>query len=192
MEDLERRRVRGAARHATRYRADEQRLIARARQGDHGAFAALTRPYLRTVHRVCRRVLGEPMLAEDASQAALLAAWRSLDRFDGRARFCTWLCQIAHNAALAELRRRRLQLAGAPSELGAPAARGHEDAVVARLDLQAALRTLAPQTRAAVVLREFAGLSYAEIAAAERTGLNNVKTRIHRGRAQLACALTAA
>lgn len=167
--------------------AGEAALVARARAGDEAAFAALVRPHLRLLHTVCRRITGDEHTAEDATQAALLAAWRHLDRFEGRARISTWLYQIAHNAALAELRRRTPEPAGAGAELpGQGSARGPEDQVLARMSVQQALALLPPDFRAALVLREYAGLSYAEIAEAEGIRVETVKTRILRARRAVA------
>lgn len=166
--------------------AQEAALLERARAGDQVAFGDLVRPHLRRLHTVCFRITGDQAGAEDATQTALLAAWRHLDRFERRARFSTWLYQIAHNAALAEIRRRTPEPVGAGDELPITARRGPEDDVVARLSVQAALAQIPPAFRAALVLREYCGLSYAEIAAAEGIRVETVKTRIARGRQAVA------
>src|SRR5690606_32613758 len=84
--------------------ADEATLLGWAKAGDERAFAALVEPHGRKVRAVCTRIAPDEQLAQDAAQDALLAAWRNIARFEGRARFSTWLCQIAHNAALAVVR----------------------------------------------------------------------------------------
>jgi RNA polymerase sigma-70 factor (ECF subfamily) len=160
--------------------------VARARGGDEHAFAALVRPHMRTLHTVSYRITGSDTAAEDAVQAALLAAWRHLDRFEGRSRFSTWLYQITHNAALAEARKRVPEPIGAGQELPGGARPGFQDDVVMRLSLQDALARIPPDFRAALVLREYGGLSYAEIAAATGIRVETVKTRIARGRQAVA------
>ena len=174
---------------AGRVPGDEAALLGRARAGDQTAFGELVRPQLRTVHAVCYRITGHAETAEDATQATLVAAWRHIGRFEGRARFSTWLYQIAHNAALAEVRRRVPDPAGAGDELPVGARRGPEEEVVTRLTVQAALARVPPDFRAALVLREYGGLSYAEIAAATGVRVETVKTRIARARKAVAAHL---
>jgi RNA polymerase sigma-70 factor (TIGR02960 family) len=79
-------------------------LIARARAGDDGAFAALTGPYRRELQVHCYRMLGSFQDAEDALQDTLLAAWQGLGGFEGRASIRTWLYRIATNRCLNALR----------------------------------------------------------------------------------------
>ncbi len=79
-------------------------LITRARAGDGDAFRELTRPHRRELQVHCYRMLGSFQDAEDALQDTLLAAWRGLGRFDGRASIRTWLYRIATNRCLNALR----------------------------------------------------------------------------------------
>src|SRR5215211_4106401 len=75
-------------------------LISRARAGDSDAFRELTEPYLRELLVHCYRMLGSFQDAEDALQDTLLAAWRGLGGFEGRASLRTWLYRIATNRCL--------------------------------------------------------------------------------------------
>jgi RNA polymerase sigma-70 factor (TIGR02960 family) len=75
-------------------------LISRARAGDGSAFRELTEPHQRELQVHCYRMLGSFQDAEDALQDTLLAAWRSLGGFEGRASFRTWLYRIATNRCL--------------------------------------------------------------------------------------------
>jgi RNA polymerase sigma-70 factor, ECF subfamily len=136
-------------------------------------------------------VTGHPEDALDATQEALIAVTRGLHRYDGRSLFTTWLYRVATNAALDELRRRKRR--PEPAELsedrpvgGTGGSAPVESAVVARIDIDAALASLSPEFRAAVVLRDLCDLDYAEIAEALDVPIGTVRSRIARGRAAIA------
>ncbi|HEX6417236.1 MAG TPA: sigma-70 family RNA polymerase sigma factor [Acidimicrobiales bacterium] len=160
---------------------------------------------------LCRRIVGNDADASDALQDALVAIARGIRRFDGRAAFSTWSYRIATNACLDELRRRRRRPVpgalgtpggdGARAEGGDPldrpgnadshaAGRGGGDggigAVAERLAVEAALARLPQQFRAAVVLRDLCDLDYGEIGRVLDLPPGTVRSRIARGRAQLA------
>src|SRR5919108_2949187 len=80
--------------------------LSRARLGDDDAFRALTDPYRRELRVHCYRILGSVQDAEDMVQETLLAAWRSLEGFEGRASVRSWLYRIATNRCLNALRAR--------------------------------------------------------------------------------------
>ena len=164
----------------------DEDLARRAALGERAALETLLARHVDQIHAVCRRVLGHPEDALDATQEALIAITRGINRFDGRSRFTTWMYRVATNAALDEARRRRRrpiasERAGDIASVADPTA-----AVDARLDVDAALATLPPDYRAAVALRDLAGLDYAEIAAVLRIPIGTVRSRIARGRATLA------
>ena len=81
-------------------------VLARARAGDEEAFRALTDPHRRELQLHCYRILGSVHDAEDMVQETLLAAWRSLEAFEGRASVRSWLYRIATNRCLNALRAR--------------------------------------------------------------------------------------
>src|SRR6201987_1700810 len=81
--------------------------IGRARAGDEQAFRELTDPYRRELQLHCYRILGSLQDAEDLLQESLLAAWRGLDQFEGRASIRSWLYRIATNRSLDALRASR-------------------------------------------------------------------------------------
>ena len=114
---------------------------------------------------------------------------RGLSRFDGRSSFSTWSYRVATNACLDELRRRGRRPVPGLEPVREPATAGPEQQVVDRLALDDALPTLDEDFRVAVVLRDVAGLDYAEIAAVLGIPPGTVRSRIARGRRHLARAL---
>lgn len=168
---------------------DDHELASAASRGDRGALDALIARHLDRVHAICRRICG-PDDALDATQNALIALTRSVDRFDGRAAFTTWLHRVATNAALDEVRRRRRRPEPVDvSELTLPTVAtgaGNPERAVDRIALDDALAALPEDFRVAVVLRDVADLDYAEIAATLSIPIGTVRSRIARGRAALA------
>ena len=97
-----------------------KRLLSRARAGDELAFRELTDPFQRELELHCYRILGSLQDAEDMLQETLLAAWRSLAEFQGRASLRTWLYRIATNRCL-NLLRSKARKSSAPSRAKARA-----------------------------------------------------------------------
>ena len=170
-----------------------------AQGGDRGALDQLLRRHYDRVHAVCRRITGHDADAADAAQDAMIAMVRNLDRFDGRSSFGTWAYRIATNASLDELRRRKrraIPVSGDDdsdhhhAEIADPDSGQRIDAIGDHLALDAALRLLSDDYRLPVVLRDVADLDYAEIAAVLDIPVGTVKSRIARGRAALAQALS--
>jgi RNA polymerase sigma-70 factor, ECF subfamily len=175
--------------------ADDSTLALAAAAGDRDALERLLDRHADLVHAVCRRIVGNPEDALDATQEALIAVARGISRFDGRSRFTTWLYRIATNAALDELRRRKRRPVPHETlpEPGLAATTGRQasatDAVDARLTIDAALAQLPEEFRVPVVLRDLCDLDYAEIAAVLELPPGTVRSRISRGRVALAEAL---
>lgn len=170
-------------------RTTENRYLEAARGGDQQAFAALVTASRNHLWAVCLQICGNPQDAEDALQEALTAAWRNLDRFDGRSRFSTWAHRIAANAALARVRRRR----DVPTEDAGVTQTAAGSAVSERVTVQIVVRQalagLQPDFREAIVLREYADMTYQEIAEHQGIPVQTVKSRINRARAALKEAL---
>ena len=160
--------------------------------GDGAALEKLLRLHYDRLYAVCRRMTGNDADAADAAQEAMIGIVRGLERFDLRSRFSTWAYRVAVNASLDELRRRRRRPAlhrSDADETGAPmvsSASAGESSVDDRLVVDAALRKLPEEFRAAVVLRDLCTLDYAEIAEVLEIPAGTVRSRIARGRALLA------
>jgi RNA polymerase sigma-70 factor, ECF subfamily len=166
--------------------ASDHDLALAAAAGDRQALEVLLARHVDYVHAVCRRVLGHPEDALDASQEALIAVARRIGSFDGRAQFTTWLYRVATNAALDEARRRKRR--PTPTDdgvLDGPSTAAPERIVTARLDVDAALTRLPEEFRTAVVLRDLLDLDYAEIAEVLDIPIGTVRSRISRGRRML-------
>ena len=177
-------------------RGDEpdEHLARAAADGDRAAMEALVRRHHESVYRLCRRMSGNDADALDATQEALITLVRRIDRFDGRSSFTTWLYRLATNACLDELRRRRRRpVPGHDDDVGRvggaadrPSSGDDHEAIAERDELDAALRSLKVEFRAPVVLRDVLGLDYAEIAEVLDVPPGTVRSRIARGRGQLA------
>ena len=167
--------------------APDDLLIQRAKRGDSVATDALLRLHYDSVRAVCHRIVVNKADAEDATQHALISIVRALPGFDGRAKFSTWVYRIATNAALDEVRRIRRR--PTPTDIDAtfvlPVADG-TGAVEAQLDVAQALALLPEEYRTTLVLRHVADLDYEEIAEIQGVPVGTVRSRLARGRAQLA------
>ncbi|HJL75891.1 MAG: sigma-70 family RNA polymerase sigma factor [Acidimicrobiales bacterium] len=135
---------------------------------------------------ICRRMAGNDADAADATQEALIAVATRLDRFDGRARFTTWLHRVATNACLDELRRRGRRPVPVDEVLPRVEAMPADAGIADRLDIDAALADLPEEFRVAVVLRDLCDLDYAAIAEVLDLPPGTVRSRIARGRSALA------
>jgi RNA polymerase sigma-70 factor (ECF subfamily) len=165
----------------------DRALVEAARGGDRDALDRLLRRHYDRLHALCWRMTGGGADADDAAQEALMAIVRGLDRFDARARFTTWAYRVTVNACLDELRRRgRRPRPVADAELDRPATGPGPESAVDRVAIDGALQELAPDFRAAVVLRDLCGLDYTEIADVLGIPPGTVRSRIARGRADLA------
>jgi RNA polymerase sigma-70 factor (ECF subfamily) len=161
-------------------------LAAAAAAGDRRSLETLLHRHADRIHTICRRIVVHADDALDATQEAMIAVTRGIGRFDGRAQFTTWLYRVATNAALDEVRRRQrrprpVEQLPEPGGVGDPAG-----AVADRLLVDAALAGLPAEFRAAVALRDLAGLDYADIAEVLGIPPGTVRSRIARGRAALA------
>ena len=170
-------------------------LIQRCLQGDQRAWDAIVSRHWRKVFNLAYKFVGRHDEAEDLTQDIFLKIFKSLGTFDRRANFQTWLVSVSRNLCIDHYRSVRKErelmdrgvdaadLAPAASEPGPLAALEQRDRV---LVLRQALAKLPETLRTAVLLRDIHELSYQEIA--DRLGLpeGTVKSRINRGRTELA------
>jgi RNA polymerase sigma-70 factor, ECF subfamily len=168
-------------------------LVQRAQEGDLEAFADIVRRHERRLRIVLLHILDDTRDVEEAVQDAFIQAWRSLGGYRAEAALFTWLYRIGVNAALARTRRKRHPTTGLDSIPGEGATHVAQDVLpepsAEAHDLRArvleALARLPFEYREAVVLRDLAGLTNEEVAAALDVSLPAAKSRIHRGRLQL-------
>jgi RNA polymerase sigma-70 factor (ECF subfamily) len=169
--------------------AADAALVELAGAGDRQAFEQLVIRHADRLHAVVRFLVDTDQDAEDVTQEAFLRAWRAIGNFKGDSQFFTWLCRIGIN----EANRRRARSSGrgrtasldanpiepADERPGPARALEHDDL---RRALEAAVRSLSPDHRAPLVLRDIEGFSTAQ--AAELLGLGEAafKSRLHRAR----------
>ena len=166
--------------------------IVQAQKGDAEAFGQLVEHYQAAVYNLCYRMLGDPYEAEDAAQETFLRAFRSLDRFDRRRSFSTWLLSIAAHYCIDQIRRRRMvifpieDLPNQEINDPSPGPESHLALKEAQRRVQALLSSLNPTDRASVVMYYWYDFSYEEIAQALNLTISAVKSRLHRARRDLA------
>jgi RNA polymerase sigma-70 factor (ECF subfamily) len=170
-------------------------LIQRCLQGDQHAWDLIVRQYWRKVFNVAYKFVGKHDEAEDLAQDIFLKIFKSLDSFDRRANFQTWLISVSRNLCIDHYRSVRKEretidrgvdasaLSPQSSDAGPIAALEQRDRV---LLLRQALAALPETLRTAVLLRDIQELSYQEIADKLRLPEGTVKSRINRGRTELA------
>jgi RNA polymerase sigma-70 factor (ECF subfamily) len=172
---------------------DERELVARATDGDVDAFYSLISRHDHGLRGLAYRLLGDRDAMDDALQESYLKAFRALPGFSGDSTFKSWLYRIVYNTCLDELRRiRKMGILPIESAAGRPDQRSDPgDLATEKIDLAAALASLSPETRAAVLLVYVDGMDYES--AKEILGIprGTLASRLLRGRAQLRRALEA-
>lgn len=172
--------------------AEDDALVAAAQGGDIAAFETLVRRHSRAVFAHAARFFGDESVADDVTQEVFVKVYRSLDAFDGRARFSTWLYRITRNTCLDEVRAgRRRPVPVDP--LDAPQPTGDfTDEIVLATTIGHALRSLPTEDRDALSAVSFFGLKYEEAAETLGIPVGTVKSRVFRARRALAAFLDAA
>jgi RNA polymerase sigma-70 factor, ECF subfamily len=166
-------------------------LLRRHADGDPDAFGALFKRHSARLWAVALRITCDPDDAADALQEAMISAFRRAGDFRGESAVTTWLHRIVVNASLDLLRRRSARSvgwSGDPDDLPVPEPRQRTDSTAgteSRLDVDAALQTLPPPQRAALVLVDMLGYSVADASAILGVSEGTVKSRCARGRTKL-------
>jgi RNA polymerase sigma-70 factor (ECF subfamily) len=170
-------------------------LIARCLHNDQAAWDLIVRQHWRKVFNVAYKFVGKHDEAEDLAQEIFLKVFKSLDTFDRRANFQTWLVSVSRNLCIDHYRSVRKEretidrnvdaneLSPASHDAGPIAALEQRDRVVL---LRRALAELPRTLRTAVLMRDIQEMSYQEIAGALGLPEGTVKSRINRGRTELA------
>ena len=170
-------------------------LIERCLSGDQAAWEHIIRLYRRKVFNIAYKFVGRHDEAEDLTQDVFLKVFKSLRTFDRRANFSTWLISVSRNLCIDHYRsvRREREAVNHDVDVGTlarPAGGDNAEAMLEQRDrvaiLGAALDKLTPALRAAVMLRDIQELSYQEIADKLGVPEGTVKSRINRGRTELA------
>ncbi len=177
---------------------DEAALVAEAIEGSELAFRTLVERSQRPVFSLVLRMVRDHGIAEDVTQEVFVKAWVALSRYDPRRRFASWLFKIASNAAIDQLRRKKLPTtpietsdADQSSILDRIEDERSEspDTLVKRRELSAALEAavaaLRPEYRLVVLLRFREELPYRDIAEATGMPLGTVKTNLRRARREI-------
>jgi len=175
--------------------ADVEALIQRCLKGDQLAWDAIVKQYWRKVFNVAYKFVGKHDEAEDLAQDIFLKIFKSLDTFDRRANFQTWLISISRNLCIDHYRsvRKERETIDRDVDAGDLSPQSHEPGPVAALEqrdrvalLREAMTALPETLRTAVLMRDIQELSYQEIADELRLPEGTVKSRINRGRTELA------
>jgi RNA polymerase sigma-70 factor, ECF subfamily len=170
-------------------------LVERCLAGDQAAWDAIVRQHWRKVFNIAYKFVGKHDEAEDLAQDIFLRIFKSLHSFDRRANFQTWLFSVSRNLCIDHYRsvRKERQTINRDVDAGDLTPESSTISAYALLEqrdrvemLRIALDRLAPTLRSAVMMRDVQELSYREIAVSLRLPEGTVKSRINRGRTELA------
>src|SRR5262245_45819074 len=168
-------------------------LVERAIAGDHDAFSELARVSIGRLYAVARLILRDPHRAEDATQEALVAAWRDLSALRDPDRFDAWLHRLLLRACYREASRgrRRWTVETEVHEWDGATVPDPIADLADRDQLERGFRRLAPEQRAAIVLHHYLGLTLDETADALGVPPGTARSRVNRAMGALRAALEA-
>ena len=172
--------------------ATDEELVTRSQGGDVDSFNQLILRWERPIYALAYRVLGREEDARDVSQEAFLRAYRALPGFKGEAKFSSWLYRIALNLCRDWMRKqRRAPVQQMPEGMDPVEMAGEAGPVesvedlVARKELSQivgeAMTLLPDEQRTAIILKEYHGMTFQEIAELQGVPLSTVKTRLYQG-----------
>ena len=175
----------------------DAQLVQRCLQGDGSAWEELVRRHSRRIFNVCYRFVGNRTEAEDISQDVFLRVYRTLGSYRAaHGGFATWMTSVTRNLLIDHYRRTKRDRQTDSLDDAMPvvenkesaARRPDQQALVSELSgqVQSALTKLSPELREAVILRDLQQLEYAEIQQVLAVPERTVKSRINRGRIELA------
>lgn len=175
----------------------DSQLVERCLNGEDSAWDDLVRVHTRRIYAICYRFTGSDHEAQDLTQEVFLRVFRTLKSFRaGEGSFLVWLTRLTRNLLIDNYRRSRVERASESIEDQMPMLE-EKTAMSARADgmlagreasemLQAALKKLSPELRETVILRDLEEMEYREIAKVLNVPEGTVKSRLNRGRAELA------
>lgn len=172
-------------------------LVERCLEGDQGSWEDLVKVHTRRVYSICYRFVGKDEEAQDLTQEVFLRIFKTLRSFrSGEGSFSVWLTRLTRNLLIDNYRRTKGERMTDSLETQLPMieetslAGGRTDGLLAGREaselLQAALQKLSPELREAVILRDLQEMEYREIATTLSVPEGTVKSRLNRGRAELA------
>lgn len=166
--------------------ANETGLVTRAQNGDRNAFSELVRIHASDVLHVIYRMCGDMQVAEDAAQETFIQAWLRLQTYRPGTPLRNWLYRIAINAAIDMLRKEKRILPGAVEDMRLINPEPGPEALLSSSEraqaVQKAVLALPDASRAVLVLREYEGLSYHEIAHTLDIPVGTVMSRLNYAR----------
>lgn len=170
----------------------DEELVAAFQGGDAAAFDVLVRRWERKIQGAVYRLLRSEEEAQDVCQEAFLKAFRGLGSFRGQAKFSSWLYQIALNLCRDRMRRKKGKTWVSLDEIGETAATARGPSVLELVEtgdlsrrVVAAMSSLPDEQREVIVLKEYEGRTFPEIAQILDVPVSTVKTRLYRGLTQL-------
>lgn len=181
---------------------EDKQLVERALAGSEDAYREIVDRYQRPIYSLVIRMVRDPSAAEELAQDVFCKAFKALNSFDPTRKFSSWLFKIAHNAAIDQLRRRRVPTVSLENEdaerddplrsYADPNAENPEEYFRRQelgVAIESSLAGLRPEYREILVLRFEQEKSYEEISEIVDLPLGTVKTHLHRARKALAGAL---
>jgi len=168
------------------FTAEETELVIRAQNGEQNAFSELVCMHAQGVRNVIYRMCGDAQIAEDAAQETFIQAWLHIGSYRPQMALRNWLYRIAINAATDMLRKERRILPNAIEELPLKDPQLGPEALFSQEEraavVQNAVLSLPEASRAVLVLREYEGLSYHEIADSLNIPIGTVMSRLNYAR----------
>ncbi len=168
---------------------NETELVIRARNGERSAFNELVRVHAQGVMNVIYRMCGDAQIAEDAAQETFIQAWLHLSSYRPQTSLRSWLYRIAVNAATDMLRKEKRILPNALEDLHLQDPQPGPEALLSQAErtalVQKAILALPEASRVVLVLREYEGMSYHEIANSLNIPVGTVMSRLNYARKTL-------